>query len=186
MPHRLLACQPALLAASLTLLGLCLSSDSGADDSPSSEPPSFEKIGVRYDASVQPLLEGYCLGCHSAEKAKGDLDLERMKSLSEVRRDPRVWQKVLFMLENGEMPPRKSKQLSDAQSELLRAWVRAYLNAEAHANAGDPGRVVVRRLSNAELDHTVRDLTGIDFRPTREFPADPQSYCYLERWRIDL
>ena len=30
-----------------------------------------------------------------------------------------------------------------------------------------------RRLSNAEYDLTIRDLTGVDLRPTQEFPVDP-------------
>jgi hypothetical protein len=33
--------------------------------------------------------------------------------------------------------------------------------------------VLARRLSNAEYNYTIRDLTGIDMRPTREFPVDP-------------
>ncbi len=32
---------------------------------------------------------------------------------------------------------------------------------------------MARRLSNAEYDYTIRDLTGVDLRPTREFPVDP-------------
>ena len=44
---------------------------------------------------------------------------------------------------------------------------------EAKKNAGDPGPVLARRLSNAEYDRTIRDLTGADIRPTREFPVDP-------------
>jgi len=28
-------------------------------------------------------------------------------------------------------------------------------------------------LSNAEFDNTIRDLTGVDIRPAREFPVDP-------------
>ena len=35
------------------------------------------------------------------------------------------------------------------------------------------GIVLARRLSNAEYDYTIRDLTGVDIRPTREFPVDP-------------
>src|SRR5258708_4098761 len=46
------------------------------------------------------------------------------------------------------------------------------LAAEASARAGDPGRVVVRRLSNAELNNTIRDLTGVDLEPARDFPSD--------------
>ena len=33
--------------------------------------------------------------------------------------------------------------------------------------------VLARRLSNAEYNYTIRDLTGVDIRPTREFPVDP-------------
>ena len=40
-------------------------------------------------------------------------------------------------------------------------------------SAGDPGVVLARRLSNAEYDYSIRDLTGVDIRPTREFPVDP-------------
>src|SRR5207302_6486942 len=49
----------------------------------------------------------------------------------------------------------------------------AIRDREATRNAGDPGPVLARRLSNAEFDYTVRDLTGVDIRPTREFPVDP-------------
>ena len=51
-------------------------------------------------------------------------------------------------------------------------WCQAFLNAEARARAGDPGHVPLRRLNNAEYDATVRELTGVNLRPTREFPAD--------------
>ncbi len=37
----------------------------------------------------------------------------------------------------------------------------------------DPGIVLARRLSNAEYDYTIHDLTGVDIRPTKEFPVDP-------------
>ena len=33
--------------------------------------------------------------------------------------------------------------------------------------------LMARGLSNAELDCTIRDLTGVDIRPSREFPVDP-------------
>jgi hypothetical protein len=38
--------------------------------------------------------------------------------------------------------------------------------------AGDPGEVPLRRLSNAEYNATIRDLTGVDLQPAREFPID--------------
>ena len=136
------------------------------------ETDSFQRIADRYAAQIRPLLKAYCFPCHRSQKPEGNLDLEAFKTLNDARRNPRVWQKVLFMIENAEMPPAESKQLTAAELTTLQNWVRTYLNAEALANAGDPGRVIMRRLSNAEYDNTIRDLTGVDFRATRQFPAD--------------
>ena len=33
--------------------------------------------------------------------------------------------------------------------------------------------MLATRLSNAEYNYTIRDLTGVDIRPAREFPVDP-------------
>ena len=104
---------------------------------------------------------------------KGELDLERFSGLKDIRRDPAAWQKVIEMLDNGEMPPKKRRQPSADEKKLLRNWARRYLDAEALASAGDPGPVVLRRLSNSEYTYTIRDLTGIEeLDPAREFPVD--------------
>jgi hypothetical protein len=77
------------------------------------------------------------------------------------------------MLDTGQMPPEGVRQPTDAERSRLRKWVHAYLAFEAQARAGDPGPVVLRRLSNAEYSYTLRDLTGVDsLEPSREFPVD--------------
>jgi uncharacterized protein DUF1592/uncharacterized protein DUF1588/uncharacterized protein DUF1587/uncharacterized protein DUF1585/uncharacterized protein DUF1595/cytochrome c len=125
-----------------------------------------------FTQNVQPLLKQYCLRCHSTKKKKGDLDLEQFSSPAQAQQKPRVWQKVLEMVHDGEMPPKDSKQPTPAERQNLLRGIHVFLNAEARARAGDPGRVVLRRLNNVEYNHTVRDLTGIDLQPAREFPAD--------------
>jgi hypothetical protein len=52
-------------------------------------------------------------------------------------------------------------------------WVKAVRANELRKHAGDPGPVLARRLSNSEYNYTIRDLTGVDLKPTREFPVDP-------------
>jgi hypothetical protein len=125
-----------------------------------------------YAVHVRPLLQKYCLTCHSTKLAKGNLDLERFGSLADVRKDVRAWQTVLEMLEAGSMPPKKATQLGSEEWHSLLAWTRTFLKAEGQLQAGDPGRVVVRRLSNAEYNNTVRDLIGIDLQPARDLPMD--------------
>ena len=70
------------------------------------------------------------------------------------------------------MPPENSLQPSGDERRQLLDWIDGYLDAEAAVNAGDPGPVVLRRLNNSEYTWTIRELTGVDLDPAREFPAD--------------
>ena len=118
------------------------------------------------------MMQQFCLGCHSTALRVGELDLERFRTLAEVRRDTKTWLKVVEMLDNGEMPPTAAKQPAPERRKELQGWVERYLHATALANAGDPGPVVLRRLNNAEYTYTIRDLTGFGLDPAREFPTD--------------
>lgn len=133
------------------------------------EPAAAE---TAFQQQVRPLLKKYCLDCHSQEAKKGSLDLERFASLPQVRQDLKPWQSLIEMLEAREMPPKDKPQPTADERQRLVTWTRSFLEAEIRARAGDPGQVPLRRLNNAEYNNTVRDLTGVDLRPAREFPAD--------------
>ena len=122
---------------------------------------------------IQHLLSNYCLDCHDSETQKGDLDLARFALISDIEGDPGVWENVLRQIEDGEMPPKKKPQFSDAEREHFTSWVQKTLDEIALANAGDPGPVVLRHLSNREYTYTIRDITGVaSLDPAREFPTD--------------
>ncbi len=126
-----------------------------------------------FDATIRPLLKDFCLNCHSTEKQKGDLDLEPFSTIEEVKRHPKIWQSVAEQLANHEMPPKNKPQPSPEEKERLATWVGAVLDDLARARAGDPGPVMLRRLSNAEYTYTIHDLTGVEtLQPAREFPVD--------------
>ena len=109
------------------------------------------------------------LQTHSTREQKGDLDLEA----SDIHKEPHIWENVLDQIELGEMPPKKEKQLSAEEEKQLVTWVRGTLDQIALANTGDPGPVVLRRLSNIEYTYTIRDLTSIEsLDPAKEFPVD--------------
>src|SRR5262245_45215084 len=63
------------------------------------EPPqpntAFDAVSAEYVRDIRPLMERFCLDCHSTELQKGELDLERFAALTDVRRAPRVWLKVI-------------------------------------------------------------------------------------------
>ena len=128
---------------------------------------------VDFLKDIRPVLAEYCITCHSTEKQKGDLDLERFSSMEKVQRDPIVWQHALEQIRDGEMPPKDKPQPSAEQMKVLTLWMHETLDTIAIASAGDPGPVVLRRLSNMEYTYTLRDLSGIEsLDPAKEFPID--------------
>ncbi len=156
----------ALIVAGFWVVGF------GPTGSRAAGPEGFEVLATDYEHQALPLLRTFCLKCHSTEEAQGDLDLERFAGLTEIRSSTRTWRKVAEMLDNGEMPPKKAPKPTTVERAALRGWVGRYLDAEAHDHAGDPGPVVLRRLNNAQYSYTLRDLTGVDLHPAREFPAE--------------
>lgn len=124
---------------------------------------------------IQPFLKTYCYECHSATKPAGELNLTRYESAAMLAEDFRQWSHVDTFVRSGEMPPADAKQPTPVERA---AWLKALqemMSGEARKLAGDPGVVLPRRLSNAEYNYTVRDLTGVDIRPADAFPVDPAS-----------
>ena len=123
--------------------------------------------------TVRPFLVTYCAGCHSGATPAASFDLQQFSTLASVVRDYSHWALVMEKLSAKEMPPKPMKQPSDEARRQVIDWIGALRKNEALKSAGDPGPVPARRLSNAEYNYTIRDLTGVDLRPAREFPIDP-------------
>jgi len=126
-----------------------------------------------FTESVRPFLATYCSSCHSGEKAAAQLDLRQYSSGDAVVRDFARWNRVREKLTAHQMPPAQAKQPDEAARRLVINWIDATWKSEARRNDGDPGPVLARRLSNAEYNYTIQDLTGVDIRPAKEFPVDP-------------
>jgi hypothetical protein len=163
----------ARFALAVLVLGLCVPVACGPAPAAPADPAADDAV-ARGFASARPFFERYCFGCHGAKKPKGDLDLTRDFSLDAIAADSRRWDLVRARLRDSEMPPEDAKaQPSAGERAATLAFLRDVEDREARRHAGDPGPVLARRLSNAEYDYSVRDLTGVDLRPTREFPVDP-------------
>jgi len=149
--------------APLVCLILTAAVASGSDD-----------LAKSYAEQIQPLLVKTCGNCHGTEPKDNDLELTGFTAAADVLAKPAVLEHIAERLHIGDMPPREAPQPSEAEREQLVGWFTAALDAEAAARAGDPGPVTLRRLNNSEYDNAVRDLTGVDMRPTqaREFPPD--------------
>jgi len=126
-----------------------------------------------FEQTVRPFVAKYCVGCHSGQTPAAQFDLKAYSTMDMVTRDYPRWAQVLERLTANEMPPKPMPPPpADLRGQVI-DWIRAVRAEEIRKNAGDPGLVLARRLSNAEYNYSVRDLTGEDMQPTREFPVDP-------------
>jgi hypothetical protein len=166
-----------LVGISLWLLGLSACAfHSMLDVVPgvaSADPAPAASLDERFAKQVQPFLKRYCFACHGSNKPKASLDLTRDATVPAIAKNARQWELVLERLHAKEMPPEDARQPEPAERAAVVAWIRELRDREAERNAGDPGIVLARRLSNAEFDYTIRDLTSVDIRPARDFPVDP-------------
>jgi len=132
--------------------------------------PALEQA---FEQTVRPFVTTYCAGCHSGKMAAAQFDLKSYSDLGMVTRDYPRWALALQRLTANEMPPKAVPQPPVEARQQVIEWIKAVRAEEVRKNAGDPGTVLARRLSNAEYNYTIRDLTGADMQPAREFPVDP-------------
>ena len=151
----------------LLVLGLLLSVSTTAFAADSSD------LQNRLDNTVKPFVGKYCVVCHSGPQPTGQFDLKSYTALDQVKEDFPRWSLLADRLTNHEMPPKQMPQPPQAMIDQIVAFVHAVRAEEIKRLGGDPGTVLARRLSNAEYDNTIRDLTGQDMQVARQFPVDP-------------
>jgi mono/diheme cytochrome c family protein len=141
---------------------------------PAAKPaPTRTELAKQFQTTVKPFLATYCNNCHGATKPQAQLNLTRFTDITTVLADIPHWTMTKQRVADVEMPPAGAKQPKPAERQAVVKWIADVRTYEANRTAGDPGIVLARRLSNSEYDNTIRDLTGVDLRPTKAFPVDP-------------
>ena len=131
-----------------------------------------------FRAEVASLVKGYCAECHSGERPKSGLDLSQYADARSVQESRKTWDRVREALEVGTMPPDEARQPPPDEVDRAVSWIRTRLETVDCQIQPDPGRVTLRRLNRAEYRNTVRDLVGVDYEPTEDFPSDDVGYGF--------
>jgi hypothetical protein len=92
-------------------------------------------------------------------------------------RDGTFWWAVLKNVRAGIMPPAGKLRPADAELRLLEDWIK-YGAFGIDPRNPDPGRVTVRRLNRVEYRNTIRDLMGVDYDTSVEFPPDDSGHGF--------
>ena len=163
----------------LTWCGIALLSITPLLSAPSAKERAraAQEVQTGFDQKIQPLLEKYCYSCHGNGKHKGDMVLDRFRTVEDILADVKPWLSVLRTVNSGEMPPEDKPQPSAAERELLGQWIENTAFSGICENP-DPGRVTIRRLNRAEYNNTIRDLLAVDFQPASDFPQDDVGYGF--------
>jgi hypothetical protein len=124
-----------------------------------------------FQHDVQPILENYCYDCHAGGADKGGVAFDKIKPDANPAENRDLWFKAFKNLRSGLMPPAKKAQPTDAEKQVVLAWIKSEAFGIDPKNP-DPGRVTVRRLNRVEYRNTIRDLLGVDYDTEAEFPPD--------------
>jgi hypothetical protein len=124
--------------------------------------------------ATRPILTAHCLKCHGPDDTNGGFRVDTLPTAVDSLEAAERWQRVLNVLNSGEMPPDDEKQIeAAAKADLLDDLAHVMVTArKTLADSG--GAVTMRRLNRREYANTLRDLLGVDI-DVHELPADGQS-----------
>ena len=178
-PHRRLPPALPLAAAAVVLVLVASAQDTPAPSHPPTLAPSDLRITTTGGfAKVRTLVKQYCSECHGPKDPEGDLNLMKYRDEDSILRDPKPWKKAWSMLNTREMPPDDAPRPTPEERDRMVEWLESTLTRPVPGAAPDPGRVVLRRLSRYEYRCTIRDLVGVDYQPSADFPADDVGYGF--------
>lgn len=161
---------------------LATNSDEATAAAPKITPVTRETTRPHDLGSIRTFAEQFCLECHTAENAEGDLSLDVLiTDDTNSESSPaliKTWGKVVTALRSGHMPPGDAKQPPESQRRsAIDSIEQQRLSLICNADP-DPGRVTIRRLTRVEYQNTIRDLVGVEFNATEDFPADDVGYGF--------
>lgn len=132
-----------------------------------------------YTQDVRPVLESKCLSCHGGDDPQGEFDLGMLVAAVRPIEHAMAWDRLATRVRLNEMPPAGSPGLSDPEKALLQRWLDTRPGrdlceqmATDETKSWYQGRVMSRRITNAEYDRMMAALFGVNLRPARRFPAD--------------
>ena len=131
-----------------------------------------------FDADVKPILDEVCTRCHNEKKANAGLNFVTFMDPASLASRRDTWELIVDKVKNGDMPPADEDPLSAHERAAMVSFLEsAFVRADRELKP-DPGHVPVHRLTRAEYANTVRDLLGVDFSASDEFPADDSGYGF--------
>ena len=127
----------------------------------SQDQPRVAKQHGAMSATSRRVLKKSCFDCHDSATEEGGVNLEGLPLKLDSVETAEMWQKVLGVMNSGEMPPEDAEPIdakikTDFLAELSKQLVVA---REALSDSG--GVITMRRLNRREYENTIESLLGV-------------------------
>ena len=121
--------------------------------------PRVEVSFVDYE-TLYKTMKRYCSDCHHADRREGKIDLESLTTKELFLENLTIANKVLQVIEAGEMPPEGAEQPSLKQKSQLALGLQNHVD-EMLASKAQLEPVVMRRMNRLEYNNSVTELLGL-------------------------
>ncbi|HYG75273.1 MAG TPA: DUF1592 domain-containing protein [Planctomycetota bacterium] len=154
------------------LLILCLAPAArAADQTPVAVQTTAAPTAAKMDEKHRAFFASYCTACHNEEKKKGQVRLDNLSFTLDSMQTAEAWQKVLNVINKGDMPPEGSKFPAEPEKAAFLEALSVEL-VKARKLLGDQhGKITMRRLNRREYANTLRELLGVEI-DVRDLPSD--------------
>ncbi|XZE20589.1 DUF1592 domain-containing protein [Pirellulaceae bacterium SH449] len=127
-----------------------------------------ERLQREFTEVIRPLLKTHCGDCHMGGANEAGVNLEDYATIERIREHESSWEQVRGVIRADAMPPPEDSELSVEDRTRLVDWIESALHEiDCDCEIPTPS-VTLRRLNRVEYDNTVRDLLGIDFKPSED------------------
>lgn len=110
-----------------------------------------------FAAAAKPLVQKYCVACHSGDDASGSLDFDEILNQDLVD-SADAWEKAVAHVQNQSMPPADEEQPTQSERVAFGSWFHDIVsNVEARPAVFRP-----RRLAVNEYRNTLASVFGFD------------------------
>ncbi|MCE9527202.1 MAG: DUF1587 domain-containing protein, partial [Planctomycetales bacterium] len=131
-----------------------------------------EKGEQKQKEAATKFLQEHCIDCHSGDKPKGKLALDKLTADFDSDASRKTWLGVQKRIRAGEMPPKDEPRPEASEVTALADWIQRNVNSAEAVRRATQGRVVLRRLNRAEYENTICDLLGIKVPLREQLPED--------------
>ncbi len=126
-----------------------------------------QELMMGWTQSVRPLMEKHCGDCHMNGATEGGVAFDDYDSLDKMRAHESTWEQIRGVIRAEAMPPPESSEISPEERSIITQWIERTLH-EVDCGCRPPvPPVTLRRLNQAEYDNTIRDLVGLDLKPSK-------------------